>query len=242
MNLSQGTAMFLPAWNEADNLPTVVEEAVTYLRSREEPFVVIIIDDGSIDHTPQVAAQLQQTYPGDIQFIQHDTNQGYGAALRSGFRAGLDSGLSWIGFCDADHQFKPHDIGLLLENASTTDADIAIGFRIKRADGAMRRFVGRSWHLLSRSVLNYEATDVDCGFKLFSRDALLIIEPKLTSKYASISPELLTHARQAGLKIVEVGVNHYPRSHGVQSGANWHVMWESFVGLLRTRGKIDREA
>ena len=75
MNLSQGTAMFLPAWNEADNLPTVVEEAVTYLRSRGEPFVVIIIDDGSIDHTPQVAAQLQQTYPGDIQFIQHDTNR-----------------------------------------------------------------------------------------------------------------------------------------------------------------------
>jgi len=241
MNPSQGTAMFLPAWNEAENLPTVVEEAVTYLRSRDEPFVVIIVDDGSIDNTPQVAAQLQHAYPGEIQFIQHATNMGYGAALRSGFRAGLDSGFRWIGFCDADHQFKPYDIGLLLDHAHVNEADIAIGFRIKRADNFMRRFIGRTWHLLSRSVLQYKARDVDCGFKLFSRDALLLIEPKLTSKYASISPELLTHAHQANLKIVEVGIRHYPRHHGVQSGANWRVMWESFAGLLLTRGNIKRK-
>lgn len=240
MNPVPGTAMFLPAWNEADNLPVVVTEAIEYLQSRNQPFVVIIVDDGSTDDTAKVARTLQATYPELVRLVQHHVNRGYGAALRTGFKASLASDYEWIGFCDADGQFKPRDIGKLIDSAVESESDIAIGYRIARADNFKRRAMGRAWHELSRLLLGYKAIDVDCGFKVFRRDALHHLDAQLTGDHATISPEILARAYRAGLKVEEVGVDHFPRQHGTQSGASLNVIWASILGLIFIRQRLNQ--
>jgi dolichol-phosphate mannosyltransferase len=233
--------MFLPAWNEADNLPHVVADAVAYLRSRDEPFTVIIVDDGSTDHTPEVIRQLDMAYPDCIHYVRHSRNLGYGAALRTGFRAGLETDREWIGFCDADGQFKPQDIGRLIDKAIEYDSDIAIGYRLERADSLKRRLMGKGWHYLSRLILGYKAVDVDCGMKVFRRHVIESLMRQLRTEYATISPELLARAHRARYRMVEAGVAHYPRVHGTQSGASLGVVWASLVGLVGLRLRMNQK-
>lgn len=240
MKPQQGTAMFLPAWNEADNLPSVIAEAVVYLRSRDEPFTVIVVDDGSTDHTAETVGQLMQAYPGCIHFVQHERNMGYGAALRTGFLEGLKTEHEWIGFCDADGQFRPQDIGKLIDKAVESQSDIAIGFRVERADSLKRRIMGRAWHELSRFVLGYDAIDVDCGIKVFRRHAMEHLYPQLCGDHAVISPEILARAHRAGHRITEMGIDHFPRRHGAQSGSSLNVIWASLVGLIVLRQQINQ--
>ncbi len=228
-------ALFLPARNEALNLPFVVGEAAAYLRERGGLYQIIIVNDGSTDNTDEVARDLISAFPeGTIKLVAHARNMGYGAALRTGLNAGLETGFDWICLCDGDGQFKVSEMGDLIDTATAKNADVAIGFRQGRAktDGLKRYLMGRGWHFVSRLVLGYHAIDTDCGFKAFSRPALEVIYPQLVGNYATISPEILTRIHRQGFEIEEVPVTHLARRFGEQSGAEFGVVWGSFKGLL----------
>ena len=160
----------------------------------------------------------------------------HGAALQTGFRAALDSGHGLIGFCDADGQFEITSFGTLLAALQDRGADLAVGYRIARADSLKRRVMGRSWHWLSSLVLGARtARDVDCGFKLFTRAVLVDVEPRISGGYAAVSPEILTRATSAGYTMAEAGVTHKSRSHGRQTGSDLKGVILSLVCLFRLR-------
>jgi dolichol-phosphate mannosyltransferase len=102
--------------------------------------------------------------------------------------------------------------------------------------------MGFGWHTLSRLVLGYDAKDVDCGMKVFHRDAAADLEPRLTGDYATISPEILTWAKKLGHDIAELSVRHAPRENGEQSGANLKVIIGSIHGLFRLRRMLRKVA
>jgi glycosyltransferase involved in cell wall biosynthesis len=229
--------LFLPAWNEASSLPEVVARADDHLAHRRAPYSVIVVDDGSTDATPVTVGSLAHARSNVIG-VHHETNRGYGAALRTGFAVGLSTGHEWIAFCDADGQFDPSDVDLLVGAAREQGADMAIGYRRQRADPVARRILGRGWGLVSRVTLGVDARDIDCGFKAIHRSALARIAPLLTSDHAAISPELLLRARDLDLHVVEVGVDHAPRRDGAQSGANPRVIAGSLRSLHAVRQEI----
>ena len=231
--LGTGIAVFLPSYNESANLPSVVRNTLTALRDVPAPFQVIIVNDGSQDDTPAVAAELAETYHPYVSTVSHPVNLGYGNALRSGFAAGLAGGWDWVGFTDSDNQFNPEQMKDLIAVAFHEHVDLVAGYRIKRADGFARRLNGRLWHLLSRGVVGLREHDVDCGFKLVHRNVLERID--LQGTYAAVSPELLAKTRRAGFRSAEVGVNHYPRTQGEQTGANLTVVIRSLISLLTLR-------
>jgi putative flippase GtrA len=239
-----GVAFFLPAFNEAANLRNIVPGIVSYFDRLECPFTIIIVDDGSTeDDTYEAAEQLARRYPGYVQAVHHRRNQGYGAALRTGFRAGLDTGHGLIGFCDADDQFEIASFGTLVAALQNDDADFAVGYRIARADSLKRRVMGRAWHWLSNLVLGSKAArDVDCGFKVFTRTALKDVEPRITGDYAAVSPELLARALSAGYKMAEAGVTHKSRHHGRQTGSDLKVVLLSLTYLFRLRLTLSQES
>jgi putative flippase GtrA len=232
-----GVAFFLPAYNEAANLRDIVPGIVGYFSRLGCPFTIIIVDDGSTaDDTFEAAEQLARRYPGYVQAVHHGRNKGYGAALQTGFRAALDTGHGLIGFCDADGQFEIASFGTLLAALADHDADLAVGYRIARADSLRRRLMGRGWHRLSSLVLGARtARDVDCGFKIFTRAVLEDVAPRISGGYAAVSPEILTRAISAGYTMAEAGVTHKSRSHGRQTGSDLKVVILSLVCLFQLR-------
>jgi putative flippase GtrA len=232
-----GVAFFLPAYNEAANLRNIVPGIVDYFSQLACPFTIIIVDDGSTgDDTFEAAEQLAHNYPGYVQAVHHSRNKGYGAALQTGFRAALDTGHGLIGFCDADGQFEIASFGTLLAALQDREADLAVGYRIARADSLKRRVMGRSWHWLSSLVLGARtARDVDCGFKIFTRAVLADVGPRISGGYAAVSPEILTRAISAGYTMAEAGVTHKSRSHGQQTGSDLKVVLLSLASLFQLR-------
>jgi glycosyltransferase involved in cell wall biosynthesis len=240
-------ALFFPAYQEEANLPIVVSEAVSKLHQLYgNNYRVIIVDDGSADPnskkgsddgaTARVAAALAEAHLGQVLVVTHETNQGYGAAFRTGCQAALATDAKYVVFCDADGQFKPSEVEKLLTHAKLHGDDLVIGYRVERADNLLRRITGRGWHFVSRVVLRFgNVTDVDCGFKLFTSEALAVLHPELMGDHAVISPEILALAKGIGYRTGEVAVSHFPREHGHQSGLDSHVVLSSLWQMLEVR-------
>ncbi len=95
------------------------------------------------------------------------------------------------------------------------------------------------WGMLVRSLFGFKVRDVDCAFKLLPKS--LIDSTELRSEGALSSTELLAKARNRGLRIGEVGVNHFPRMAGQQTGAKLGVILKAFRELFRLRRHIRSE-
>jgi glycosyltransferase involved in cell wall biosynthesis len=214
---------FFPAHNEEANLEALVEEALVALPALAERFEIIAVDDGSRDRTPAIADGLAERYPDVFRVVHHPTNLGYGAALRSGFRA---SRFGLIAFTDGDRQFKVADVGLLTKRLAAADSpDVVVGFRLKRADPPIRRWYARIYRLSNRVFFGVRVRDIDCACKLFRRESLTPI--RVSSGGAFFTAELLIKLRYAGRRVGQVGVPHYPRTAGSPTGAKPSVVFRA---------------
>ena len=158
---------FFPAHNEEGNIEALVADALVALPALAERFEIIVVDDGSTDRTASLADGLAEAHPGVVLAVHHPTNLGYGAALRSGFRAAR---FEHVGFTDGDRQFAVADLGRLTARISEADQpDVVVGFRIQRADPLIRTLYARSYRLANRIFFGLRVTDVDCACKLFRR-------------------------------------------------------------------------
>jgi glycosyltransferase involved in cell wall biosynthesis len=221
---------FFPAYNEQDNIGPLTEEAVETLSRLCSDYEVVIVDDGSRDRTGEVADQLARRLP-KVRAVHHPKNRGYGGALKTGF---AEARLDYVFFTDGDRQFRIQEIERLLPFAE--QYDIVAGFRIKRQDHFIRLLNAKSWNLLCRLVLGVRVRDIDCAFKLFKRSVFDRIHP--TSDGAVISTEIFALARLQGLSVKEVGVNHYPRVAGVQTGASLRVIAKAFRELFALKRRL----
>jgi glycosyltransferase involved in cell wall biosynthesis len=235
--------LFFPAHNEAANIEALVAEALAELPSLAERFEVIAIDDGSRDETPAIADRLATEHE-QVRVVHHPTNLGYGAALRSGFRAAR---FELVCFIDGDRQFRVADVGRLIERAAQRDQpDAVLGFRLERADPPIRLLYARLYRLCLRLFYGLRVRDPDCACKLFRRAGLTDI--RLESGGAFMSAELLIRLVRRGRRLAEVGVPHHPRTAGSPSGARPRVVlravrdfWRLRIGLW-TRGARALEA
>jgi glycosyltransferase involved in cell wall biosynthesis len=216
-------SLFFPAHNEEANLEGLVDEALATLPSLAARFEVIAVDDGSKDRTPAIADELAERHPGVFRVVHHPTNLGYGAALRSGFRAAR---FGLVAFIDGDRQFKVIDVGRLTARLAQPDSpDIVVGYRLKRADPPIRRWYARTYRLANRIFFGTRVRDIDCACKLFRRQALDSIA--VASGGAFFTAELLIKLRFQGRRIAEVGVPHYPRTAGSPTGAKPSVVFRA---------------
>ena len=225
---------FFPAHDEAENIAALVAEALAALPELAETFEVIAVDDGSRDGTGAIADRLAAEHPGIVRAVHHDVNLGYGAALRSGFRAARHP---LVGFTDGDRQFRVADLAALVARMQAPDApDVVAGHRLRRADPLVRTVYARLYRLALRLFYGLPVRDVDCACKLFRRDALSGI--RLESGGAFLSAELLVKMRARGRRIVEVGVPHHPRTAGRASGANPRVVLRAVRDFWRLRLRL----
>lgn len=228
-------SVFFPAYNEEVSLEDTVTKAVNVLTEIVEKWEIVIINDGSKDKTGEIAEKLAKENK-QIQVIHHLQNQGYGAALKSGF---YNARYDWIAFTDADGQFDFSEITKFIDKQKKTQADLVIGYYLKRDVPFYRAWGSRFlWQPAVYLLFGLKVRDIDCGFKLIRKKVIEKIPRLEAERGPFISSELLIKAKRAGFKIVEVGVHHYPRKAGRATGASLKVIFSGFSDLLRLRRKL----
>lgn len=210
-------SIFFPFWNEEKNIENVVLKAIPIAKKVAEKWEIIMVDDGSSDKTFEVAKRLEKENP-NLKAVTHQPNRGYGAALKEGF---TNSQYNLVVFNDGDGQFNFAEVTKFLEKIQ--GADIVIGHRKKRSDNPFRHLLMNMLKIWDFVFFRFYFKDIDCGFKLFKKEALNKIMP-LRSEGAIITTEILAKAKKNHLKIAQVEVNHYPRLYGNQSGGNLRVI------------------
>ncbi len=216
-------SVVIPAYNEAGNLPRLVDEIVSFLRHHMGSFEIILIDDGSRDDTPAVLENLEERFP-EVRRIRHPVNQGYGASLKTGFSA---CRFDWIFFTDADRQFQIEDLLEFFPHCQ--EASTVVGYRKKRRDSLARRFFSRGYNKLTRLLFGLRIRDINCAFKLIDSKTLKTIP--IESRRFFVNTELLIKIQKRGGRIREIGVNHRPREQGV-SKVGWMEIHRTFREMM----------
>jgi len=217
-------SVFFPCYNEVENIERVAVQAITVLKEIGADYEVIIVDDGSKDGTGEGADKIA-AHNESVKVIHHQTNLGYGAALQSGFRAATKE---LVFYTDGDGQFDINEMPALLPLLN--EYDIVSCFRINRQDNIVRKINAWCWTRLVNLLFGMRIRDIDCAFKLYRREIFDNIE--ISSKGALIDTEILARAIRKGYRITQRGVHHYPRKAGVQTGANFKVIFRAFGELF----------
>jgi glycosyltransferase involved in cell wall biosynthesis len=205
------TLVFIPAWNEEANLPSVLGE----LRAGLPQSDVLVVDDGSTDGTADVA----RAHGADV--LSFGVNRGLREGIAAGYAYGEEHGYAYVGRVDADGQHPVEELARLLEIVRTGQADVAVGSRFATGDGyeAYRYEPSRSRRLgtsvlrrAMRAALGRPFLDATSGMYAANRHAL----PALGARYTSGAPEVesLLRLREAGLTVVEVPVHMRARASG----------------------------
>jgi glycosyltransferase involved in cell wall biosynthesis len=215
-------SIFFPAFNDWGTIASMVTLAHVVARELTDDFEVIVVNDASPDHVETILDELQRLYPGTFRVVRHDTNRGYGGALRSGFQS---AGKGFVFYTDGDAQYDVRELSLLW--ARREGMDLVNGYKIKRSDPFYRAMVGRIYHHVTRLFFRLPIRDVDCDFRLIRRSVFDTISPQINS--GLICVELMALITHHGFRIAEVPVHHYHRMHGKSQFFNFprlaRVMW-----------------
>ena len=202
-----GISVFFPAFNDENTIGTMVTEVLALLPTLTDDYEVIVVNDGSTDATEDVVQEIARLSPY-VRLISHKQNQGYGAALRSGI---THASKDLIFYTDGDGQYDVRELASLLPLMTAT-CDVVNGYKLKRADGRHRVFIGTIYNRLARLFFRLPARDVDCDFRVIRRRAFKGIE--LFSSSGVICVEMIYKLRLAGCVFAEAPVHHYPRAYG----------------------------
>jgi glycosyltransferase involved in cell wall biosynthesis len=221
---SHSLSVVLPAYNEEQVITSTISDVLNVLNTWQMDFEVLVVNDGSIDRTGAIVAALADTHP-QLRLITHPTNQGYGAALVSGFAAATKE-LTF--FMDSDGQFDIRDLHMFFLFIEEYDA--VIGYRIDRQDSWIRKLNAWGWKQLVGWVLGVRVRDIDCAFKLLHTEFLH--QHPLETRGAMINAELLYRLTRAGGSYREVGVHHLSRIGGRATGAKFSVILRALRELF----------
>jgi glycosyltransferase involved in cell wall biosynthesis len=199
--------VFFPVFNDQETIELLAEKALAVLPQLTDDYEVLLIDDGSIDASGSVADDLARTMK-HVRVIHHPFNQGYGAALRTGFG---NAAKELIFYTDGDGQYDVGELARLVP-LMEDGVDVVNGYKIERQDNRGRKASGALYNRLARFIFRLPISDVDCDFRLVRRSAISRISLGVSS--GAICVEMIRKLKSAGCTFREVPVHHYPRPHG----------------------------
>jgi glycosyltransferase involved in cell wall biosynthesis len=222
------TLIVIPAYNEAMNLSVVLAE----IREALPSFAVLIVDDGSIDGSAEIARNLG--YP----VLVMPFNVGVGGAMRAGFTYAVRNGFSNVVQIDADGQHVPSDVPRLISQLE--NADVIIGSRFAQGSktfpiSPLRRVVLKSLARFLSKIVGTKLTDVTSGFRATGSSALTLFSSHYPHEYLGDTIESLVIAHRSGLVINEIPTTIRSRNFGKSSQSRFKATiytLRAFVVLL----------
>jgi glycosyltransferase involved in cell wall biosynthesis len=232
--LDRPLTLVIPAHNEAPNMTKVIGASTAALDRLAPDWEIVLVDDGSTDDTVAVARAAMGAALTRLRVISHTGKRGYGLTVGDGLRAAR---MGYVAFMDGDGQFDPADLSTLAELMPA--ADLATGWRRRRADPRYRLVIAGVFNVLVRTLYGVRVRDIDCGLKLMRREVLEAAAP-LLARSALLNTELYFKSQRSGFRIQQVAVHHYPRLAGVRSGARLIPILRAIRDLLWLRLRLAR--
>ena len=223
----ESVSFFFPAYYDEKSIPKLAREFYSALQKTGRDFEVVIVDDGSPDKTGEVADKLAKELP-KLRVVHHEKNRGYGGVLITGF-GGARKELA--GFTDGDAQYTVKDLPKFLDGIA--EADLVVGYRVKRADRFSRILFQRVYKLILLVLFGLRVRDPDCSFKMMRANVFSKIKPVSNSGF--FSAEMLYRAKRAGLRIKQVPVTHLERPFGESTFFGFKRIFTMVKDMLKVR-------
>jgi len=219
-------SLVIPAYNEEENVPTLLTRVEAAMKLTGKPFEVILVDDGSTDQTPAMLSEAMTRLPW-LRVIRMQKNGGQSAAFEAGFNAARGRIIATI---DADLQNDPEEIPRLLPMIEPNDVDMVSGWRKDRQDTGFRRWQSRRANQIRNWIIADDINDSASSLKLYKRHAIQGL--KLFNGAHRFFPALV---KMRGFKVIEVPVKHSPRFAGTAKYGFRNRAFRAFIDLLGVR-------
>ena len=221
-------SVVIPIKDERDNLLALTDQLVKVLQGREEsknaPFEIIYVDDGSTDGSSEILDRLASEHRA-VTVLHFDRNYGQSAGFDAGFKR---SSGALVVTMDGDLQNDPEDIGLLLSYAN--DYDLVCGWRTERHDTVMRKISSRVANVVRNAVTGDRVHDTGCSLKIFRRRVIDRL-PLFNGMHRFFPALALMH----GFTVTEVPVRHHPRRHGISKYGVGNRLFKGLYDLIAVR-------
>mgnify|MGYP002622857073 CR=1 FL=1 len=228
-------SVVMPVYNERNTLPEILDRVKAVPLKKE----IVLVDDCSTDGTRDLLKELAQRENDDplntLSIHFHDVNRGKGAAVRTGL--GQATGDAAI-IQDADLEYDPAEIPRLLQPIVEGRADVVYGSRFL---GDQPHRVLYFWHsignkfltLLSNCFTNLNLTDMETCYKLFSREVLEDIVPRLKQDRFGFEPEVTARIARRRYRIFEMSVSYHGRTYEQGKKIGWRDGVKALWCILR---------
>ncbi|MFA7691551.1 MAG: glycosyltransferase family 2 protein [Candidatus Hydrogenedentes bacterium] len=226
--MQHALSVVVPAFNEAGNLPDLIDQIFrVFLEEAYPARECIVVDDASTDNTEFTMHELMQRYTG-LRYIKMRKNSGQSAALLTGMRSAQGE---YIITLDGDLQNDPADIPKIVD--ALAQADCVCGYRENRQDSWGRLLSSYCGNLVRRQIVDDGIRDAGCGLKGFRRECIPHLLP-----FHGVHRFFAAMVKNAGLRVIEVPIRHHPRKAG-QSKYNFRnrffwVLYD-FIGVAWLR-------
>ena len=219
-------SILIPAYNEEKTIQRILDKVRDVELVGNFSKQLVIVDDCSTDNTEKIIQEYVARFPdSDISFFKHDVNRGKGAALHTGIENATGD---YIVIQDADLEYDPQELNLLLKPVVDGFADVVYGSRFM---GGRPHRILFFWHtignrfltMLSNALTDMNLTDMETCYKLIRADLLKSIrleesrfgfEPEVTAKIAR-------RAKTENIRIYEVGISYYGRTYAEGKKIHW---------------------
>ena len=229
MTTTPALSIVLPVYNEAESLGPLWRELVEVLPGLAASVEVIFVDDGSTDGSAEILQRLAKE-DQRIRLIRFEANAGLTAAFYAGLQATRGRIVATM---DSDLQNDPRDIAMLMTHLA--DADAVVGWRHVRHDSWLKRASSRIANGIRKAVTGDNVQDSACSLRVMRREGVAALPP-----FTGMHRFMPTLLKIAGFRVVQVRVNHRPRTFGHSKFGVSDRAFSAFADLLVVRWMMAR--
>ena len=217
--------VIIPAYNEEN----IIEDVLKELFSRG--LKLVIIDDGSTDHTYEITRAILNDNPKKGYLYHHPINRGLGATLKTGIEAGLKENADIMVTFDADGQHNPDDILPVCQPIIDRKADVVIGVRDFNKMPTVKKISNQLMNLITRIFYGAKVKDSQSGLRAFDRKAAIALD--IQSREYGISSEIIREIKHKELKMEEVPIETIYTEYALKKGTNLKIGIKILLRMIR---------